>query len=177
MRQPPQKTTTPRKFFRGPMARQNVPAKSATRCLPVTCSRSPSRWLAYTSDESGRPAIYVQSFPAFGGKWRVSTHGGAHPRWRRSDGKELFYLDGRGNTLMAVTVKGDFHTFEADAPVALFGVNIGRFISGPIVSCCITRPGPLPSKRSSRTDKEEKAQNARSRSDALWSIGNSALPT
>jgi hypothetical protein len=89
------------------------------------------RWLAYTSDASGRPEIYVQSFPASGGTWRVSTHGGTHPRWRRSDGKELFYLDGRSNTLMAATVNGDSHTFEAAVLVALFDVPVGRISSSP----------------------------------------------
>ena len=83
------------------------------------------RWLAYTSNESGKPEIYVQSFPASSGKWEVSTHGGSHPRWR-GDGKELFYLDVHGKKLMAVTVKGDTHTFEVDVPVALFDVNVGR---------------------------------------------------
>jgi Tol biopolymer transport system component len=87
------------------------------------------RWLAYTSNESGRPEIYVQSFPASGGKWRVSTHGGAHPRWR-GDGKELFYLDLHGKKLLAVAVKGAAHTFEAEVPVALFDVNVGRYIPG-----------------------------------------------
>jgi serine/threonine protein kinase/Tol biopolymer transport system component len=87
------------------------------------------RWLAYTSNESGRPEIYVQSFPPSGGKWQVSTHGGAHPRWR-GDGQELFYLDLRGKKLLAVAVKGDTHTFEADVPVALFDINVGRYIPG-----------------------------------------------
>jgi Tol biopolymer transport system component len=47
------------------------------------------RWVAYISNESGPFQIYVQSFPSSGGKWQVSTNGGAQPQWRR-DGKELF---------------------------------------------------------------------------------------
>ncbi|HJZ81541.1 MAG TPA: protein kinase, partial [Pyrinomonadaceae bacterium] len=35
------------------------------------------KWIAYTSDESGSPEVYVQTFPASGGKWRISTNGGA----------------------------------------------------------------------------------------------------
>ena len=31
-----------------------------------------SRWVAYVSDESGRPEIYVTSFPAGAGRWQVS---------------------------------------------------------------------------------------------------------
>src|SRR5258706_16447869 len=49
------------------------------------------KWIAYVSDESGRAEVYVQSFPASGGKWQISAGGGDQPQWRR-DGKELFYL-------------------------------------------------------------------------------------
>lgn len=49
------------------------------------------RWLAYTSDESGREEIYVRPFPGPGGKWQVSDQGGVNPLWSR-DGKELFYM-------------------------------------------------------------------------------------
>ncbi|HKO02692.1 MAG TPA: protein kinase, partial [Thermoanaerobaculia bacterium] len=45
-------------------------------------------WVAYASDESGRPEVYVQRFPATGAKWQVSSGGGEQPRWRR-DGREL----------------------------------------------------------------------------------------
>jgi serine/threonine-protein kinase len=33
------------------------------------------RWIAYTSDESGRPEVYVRPFPGLGGKWQISTGG------------------------------------------------------------------------------------------------------
>jgi Tol biopolymer transport system component len=36
------------------------------------------KWIAYTSDVSGRPEVYVQTFPASGGPLRVSTAGGAN---------------------------------------------------------------------------------------------------
>src|SRR5450755_695915 len=48
------------------------------------------QWLAYFSDETGRFEVYVQTFPTPGGKWQVSTNGGALPVWSR-DGKELFF--------------------------------------------------------------------------------------
>ena len=51
------------------------------------------RWLAYVSDESGRPEIYVQPYPGPGGKWQVSTEGGTEPAWNRN-GRELFYRSG-----------------------------------------------------------------------------------
>jgi eukaryotic-like serine/threonine-protein kinase len=80
------------------------------------------RWVAYTSNESGTWQVYVQSFPASGGKWQVSTNGGTHPQWRR-DGKELFYISA-DRKLMAVDVKGDGPTFTAGVPKALFELRL-----------------------------------------------------
>jgi Tol biopolymer transport system component len=40
------------------------------------------RWVAYQTNESGRFEVVVQPFPDAGGKWQVSTAGGAAPRWR-----------------------------------------------------------------------------------------------
>lgn len=79
------------------------------------------KWIAYTSDESGAPEVYVQTFPASGGKWRVSAGGGCQPRWRR-DGRELFYI-AADRRLMAVDVRLGA-TFEAGAPKALFGTRV-----------------------------------------------------
>jgi len=59
------------------------------------------RWLAYVSNESGRPEVYVQPFPGPGGKWQISTEGGAESAWNRN-GKELFYRS--GNKMMALDV-------------------------------------------------------------------------
>jgi eukaryotic-like serine/threonine-protein kinase len=75
------------------------------------------RFFAYVSNESGRPEVYVQSFPPAGGKWQISTGGGSQPHWRR-DGKELFYI-AADRKLMAVAVKLD-GGFESGAPAALF---------------------------------------------------------
>jgi Tol biopolymer transport system component len=85
------------------------------------------RWIAYISNESGKYEVYVQSFPASGGKWQVSNGGGGSPRWRR-DGRELFYLSADGK-LMAVEVDGSSDTFEAGVPGPLFEPRVGA-ISG-----------------------------------------------
>jgi Tol biopolymer transport system component len=51
-----------------------------------------SRWLAYTSNESGSNEVYVRPFPASsGGRWQISRGGGAQPKWSR-DGRELFFI-------------------------------------------------------------------------------------
>ena len=50
------------------------------------------RWLAYTSNESGRREVYVQPYAGEGSRWLVSTNGGTEPVWS-PDGKELFYRE------------------------------------------------------------------------------------
>ena len=37
------------------------------------------KWVAYESDESGRPEVYVTSYPAATAKWQLSTEGGSKP--------------------------------------------------------------------------------------------------
>jgi hypothetical protein len=51
------------------------------------------KWVAYTSDESGRYEIYVKPYPELSGAWVVSTEGGEEPVWSR-DGRSLFYRNG-----------------------------------------------------------------------------------
>ncbi len=79
------------------------------------------RWVAYSSDESGRAEVYVQSFPISGGKWQISTTGGDQPQWR-GDGKELFYIAPDRN-LMAVTIGGGA-TLEVGRPTVLFQTTV-----------------------------------------------------
>ena len=81
------------------------------------------RWFAYTSNESGKNEVYVQSFPPTGGKWQISTTGGAQPHWRR-DGKEVFYM-APDRKLMAVDVKLGA-AFETSAPKTLFQTQVVR---------------------------------------------------
>jgi Tol biopolymer transport system component len=80
------------------------------------------RWLAYTSDESGRYEIYVRSFSADGklgaDKRIVSTAGGKHPVWRH-DGSELFFIAADGQ-MMASSVKTGGAEFEFATPKPLF---------------------------------------------------------
>jgi serine/threonine-protein kinase len=75
------------------------------------------RWMAYASDEAGIFQIFVRAYPGPGGKWQISTEGGAGPRWS-PDGTELFYrVQGE---LYAVTVEGDAGTFTSGRPELLF---------------------------------------------------------
>jgi eukaryotic-like serine/threonine-protein kinase len=86
------------------------------------------RWVAYTSDESGRSEVYVVPFPGPGGKWQISTAGGSFPRWKY-DGSEIFYL-AIDNKLMSVTVNGKGANFDVGAIKPLFDTRIvlgGRY--------------------------------------------------
>jgi Tol biopolymer transport system component len=76
------------------------------------------KWVVYTSDESGKMEIYVQTFPRTANKWRVSTNGGALPLWRK-DGKEIFFFTG-DRKLWSVDVKAGTANFEAGVPRFLF---------------------------------------------------------
>ncbi len=80
------------------------------------------RWLAYQSGESGRPEIYVRPFPAPGGKWQISTQGGAEARWSRQ-GMELFYRF--GDSLYSVSVTAGESSIEASRPRARIRIPAG----------------------------------------------------
>jgi eukaryotic-like serine/threonine-protein kinase len=77
------------------------------------------RWVAYTSDETGRIEVYVQPFLREGPRRRVSSGGGGQPRWR-GDGRELFYLT-RDGAMMSVTFSP---AMEPAAPKQLFRSSI-----------------------------------------------------
>jgi Tol biopolymer transport system component len=96
------------------------------------------RWLAYGSQESGTPEIYVQRFPDGAQRTRVSTNGGVKPSWG-ADGRELFYRSER--SLMAVDVRtGD--RLDLGAPHMLFAAP---FVPGfdliPFYDYVVTRDG------------------------------------
>ena len=57
--------------------------------------------LAYQSDESGEPKIYVRSLPDLRDKVAVSPASGVTPRWSAKS-SELFYRDPKANRLMLV---------------------------------------------------------------------------
>ncbi|HEU4723065.1 MAG TPA: protein kinase [Gemmatimonadaceae bacterium] len=70
----------------------STPSAYAATSADETAARiSPDgRWVAYTSDHSGRPEVYLDSYPTARRPVAVSSDGGAHPVWR-GDGRELYY--------------------------------------------------------------------------------------
>jgi eukaryotic-like serine/threonine-protein kinase len=75
------------------------------------------RWVAFQSNETGRPEVFIAPFPWTGAKWQVSTNGGTQPLWR-GDGKELFFFDFSG--IVSVEVNGSGPAFQVGALKPLF---------------------------------------------------------
>jgi Tol biopolymer transport system component len=78
------------------------------------------RWIAYTSNESGKREVYVMPSSGNGGKWQVSNGGGQQPLWRH-DGSEIFYLS-TDDKLMSAPIKLNSDSVQADAPRELFNL-------------------------------------------------------
>ncbi len=95
---------TPRPFL------ETVADEGAARFSPD------GRYLAYVSNTSGRPEIYVETFPEGGGKRQVSTVGGTEPVWARN-GRDLFYRS--GSHMMAIAVE-TAPSFRHSKPRVLF---------------------------------------------------------
>ena len=111
------------------------PGDSTLTALLATPARETSpalspdgKWLAYVSNESGKPEVYVRPFPDVGSaKWQVSLSGGFTPMWAHS-GKELFYLDDTRN-MVAVTVRPGT-TFTVTGQKVLFPAASYSFAGG-----------------------------------------------
>jgi dipeptidyl aminopeptidase/acylaminoacyl peptidase len=90
------------------------------------------RWVAYHSNESGRPEVYVRPFfepgqhdaATAGDQWQISTDSGAFPKWR-ADGQELYYLDPSG-AMMAVSISVTGNKLVPGTPQMLFRTHIAR---------------------------------------------------
>jgi serine/threonine-protein kinase len=74
-------------------------------------------WLAYTSDESGRPEVYVRPFPGNGPRIQISTDGGNQAVWS-GDSRRIFYRN--GSAFMAADVAGSGSTLSVAARRKLF---------------------------------------------------------
>jgi serine/threonine protein kinase/Tol biopolymer transport system component len=89
------------------------------------------RWVAYHSNETGQPEIYVRPFVPPGqaataadanGGQPVSTTGGVYAAWR-SDGKELYFLNPAG-AMMAVSITVNGNRLTTGAPIVLFPTHV-----------------------------------------------------
>ncbi|MEY2413317.1 MAG: eukaryotic-like serine/threonine-protein kinase [Acidobacteriaceae bacterium] len=79
-------------------------------------------WLAYFSDETGQPEVYVVSFPGpHGGKYQISHGGGWLVRWDKKG--DLFYMS-IGNQLMKAELSLDAQSLQVKSLRRLFQMNL-----------------------------------------------------
>jgi serine/threonine-protein kinase len=74
------------------------------------------RWVAYQSSETGSSEVFVRPFAtsaSSGGKWQISTNGGAQPMWSRT-ARDLFFTMGTQIMVADYTISGD--SFVASKP-------------------------------------------------------------
>ena len=91
------------------------------------------KWIAYTSDESGRAELYVDTFPVAGNKIQISSAGmftmgggGGFMGWR-ADGRELVY-ESPDFKMMSVEIETS-PAFRAGTPRPLFRFRPSRGVS------------------------------------------------
>ena len=89
---------------------------------------SDGKWVAFCTNEPGKPEVFVQPWPGPGPRIQVSSDGGTDPVWSR-DGRELFYRS--GDKMMVVAVR-TAPAFQASKPGVLWE---GHYSHGMGSSC------------------------------------------
>ena len=78
------------------------------------------KWIAYSSNETGRSEVYVRPYPEGSGRIQVSVSGGVYPRWRR-DGRELYFMNlVILGSMMASEIQTSGASIRREVPRALF---------------------------------------------------------
>ncbi len=90
---------------------------------PTNAAFSPNgSWVAYQSNETGTPAVYVQPFPATGSRFQASLEAPQddphHPLWSR-DGSEVFYVAGPNRFVVTRVTEGSGLSFSNPLPIQI----------------------------------------------------------
>jgi Tol biopolymer transport system component len=73
------------------------------------------RWIAYASDESGRPEVWLEPLPSSGKRLQLTRNGGSHPQWS-PDGAKLYFDQDDQLFQMDIATSGELKVGD---PVAL----------------------------------------------------------
>jgi eukaryotic-like serine/threonine-protein kinase len=99
----------------------------ATEFEEEQASFSPDgKWIAYSSNSTGRMEVYVRAIDGQRPAAQVSTDGGEHPMWRR-DGQELFFLSPT-DEIVAVDMAPFARTGAPGARTTLFRIVLNDII-------------------------------------------------
>lgn len=89
------------------------------------------KWIAYSSDESGKSQVYIAPFQTGSGKWQITVDGGAFPKWM-DNGRKVYFMT-PDNKIMGVVVNESgsslspgkpYVVFSSSTPIArLFDIN------------------------------------------------------
>lgn len=82
------------------------------------------RWMAYASDETGRPEIWLEPLPRTSRRFQLTKQGGRHPVWS-PDGRTVYFDQGGRMFRLPLTFSGDGVT-AAEA----VGLPITGFVQG-----------------------------------------------
>jgi dipeptidyl aminopeptidase/acylaminoacyl peptidase len=106
----------------------SVPLGGDRKPAPILATRADERnpqvspdgkWIAYSSNETGRSEIYVRPFPT-GQQTQVSVNGGVFPRWKR-DGRELYFMSLVSlGSMMASDIRVRGAEIQREVPRVLF---------------------------------------------------------
>jgi eukaryotic-like serine/threonine-protein kinase len=80
-----------------------------------------SKWLAYSSNETGHSEIYVVPLAGGVGKWQISADGGTEPKWSPS-GDEIFFIS-PDNRVMSAEIRKTENSVAATRINALFPIS------------------------------------------------------
>lgn len=83
------------------------------------------KWIAYTTNETGRAEVCIRPYPGPGEKTQVSQNGGTEPAWSL-DGKRIFYREGDAKMMVAGISRGQHPS--AGVPKLVFG---GQYVLNP----------------------------------------------
>jgi len=92
---------------------------------------SDGRWIAYSSNESGSPQVYVRAFPDKGGRWQISSNGGSAPVFSRS-GRELFFFDAPDDRVMVANYSAKGDSFVVEKPRMWSSQNLALALGGAV---------------------------------------------
>lgn len=76
------------------------------------------KWIAYSSDESGKDQVYIAPFENSSGKWQISVNGGYSPWWM-DNGKKLYFLES-DTKIMGVDVNESGYSLSPGQPYEVF---------------------------------------------------------